>query len=104
MGQNPKEGDYRMKLLPVNMGRRVRFALSAKPGSKVFVAGTFNKWNPTANPLTDAPDSGQFKLAMHVPKGAHEYKFVVNGIWTADPKCTNSAPNAYGSMNSMLKV
>lgn len=93
-----------MKLKQVNAGKKVNFTLSAKPGSQVFVAGTFNKWNPTANPLTDTPDSGQFKLALDVPSGAHEYKFVVNGIWTVDPKCTNWTPNAYGSMNSVFKT
>ncbi len=93
-----------MKLKQVNTGKKVNFTLSAKPGSQVFVAGTFNKWNPTMNPLTYGSESGLFKTALHVPAGAHEYKFVVNGIWTVDPKCANSTPNSYGSMNSMLKA
>ena len=93
-----------MKLLPADVGKRVRFELSAKPGSKVFVAGSFNKWNPTANPLKDNPDSGHYKGVLLVPAGAHEYKFVVNGIWTVDPKCTDWIENAYGSMNSVLRV
>ena len=86
------------------MGRRVRFKLSAKPGSQVFVAGTFNKWNPTANRLNDNPDSGKFKAILHVPKGTYEYKFVVNGTWVMDPECTDRAPNEYGSMNSVFHI
>ena len=84
--------------------KNVRFELSAEPGSLVFVAGTFNNWNPTANPLKDNPDSGHFKTAMRVPAGTHEYKFVVNGVWTADPKCADWVPNDSGSLNSVLHV
>ena len=35
-----------MSLLPTDTEKRVRFALSAEPGSQVFIAGTFNNWTP----------------------------------------------------------
>jgi 1,4-alpha-glucan branching enzyme len=85
-------------------GKEVRFELSAAPGSKVFVAGSFNKWNPTANPMKDNPDSGHFKANFLVPEGKHEYKFVVNGAWITDPKCADSVPDGFGSLNSVFHV
>jgi len=93
-----------MERLPATTERVARFRLSADPGSHVFVAGTFNNWAPTANPMKDNPHSGHFKAALHVPPGSHEYKFVVNGVWIADPNCPNSVPNAYGTQNSVLHV
>jgi 1,4-alpha-glucan branching enzyme len=84
--------------------KKVSFELSAEPGSRVFVAGTFNNWDPTANPLKDNPDSGLFKAAVSLPKGMHEYKFVVNGIWCIDPKCPDRCPDGHGSLNSVLNV
>lgn len=93
-----------MGLPPSDTGNSVRFALSEAPGSRVFVAGTFNNWNPTANPLKDDPASGHFKAALPIPTGTHEYKFVVNGVWTIDPKCADWAPNCYGGLNSVLQV
>ncbi|MFZ2655506.1 MAG: isoamylase early set domain-containing protein [Victivallales bacterium] len=93
-----------MKLLPAVSGRRVRFKLSAEPGSQVFVAGMFNNWNPTANPLKDSLDSGHYKAVFSVPAGTQEYKFIVNGIWFVDPGCAGLAPNNYGSQNSVLDV
>lgn len=84
--------------------KKLQFELAAEPGSKVFVAGTFNNWNPTANPLKDNLASGHFKAALRVPTGTHEYKFVVNGAWTVDPKCADWAPNGYGGLNSVLHV
>jgi 1,4-alpha-glucan branching enzyme len=84
--------------------RKVEFALNAEPGSQVFLAGTFNNWNPTATALADNPDSGHFKTTVAVPKGRHEYKFVVNGVWCVDPNCPDWAPNGHGSLNSVIEV
>lgn len=84
--------------------RKVRFELSAEPGSQVYVAGTFNSWNPTTNPLKEKPDGGHFKATLDLEEGTHEYKFVVNGLWLSDPKCPNWIPDGCGAMNSVLTV
>ncbi|MBA4388898.1 MAG: hypothetical protein C0404_13020 [Verrucomicrobia bacterium] len=102
--QRPKEGGCMMKPLGAETGSRVRFELSAEPGDQVFVAGTFNNWNPSANPLKDNPDSGHFKALLYLPLGTHEYRFVVNGVWIADPQSDDWAPNGYGSLNSVIHV
>jgi len=91
-----------IKRIPKEAGKNVRFELSAEPGSEVFVAGTFNKWNPTKNPLKDSQADGHYKAAMRVPIGTHEYKFVVDGVWAMDQKCTEWSPNGCGSLNSVL--
>jgi 1,4-alpha-glucan branching enzyme len=93
-----------MKLLAATTERRVRFELSVQPGSQVFVAGSFNNWNPTASPLKDNPGSGHCKATLSLPAGRHEYKFVVNGVWIIDPDCADCAPNGYGSLNSVRVV
>jgi 1,4-alpha-glucan branching enzyme len=86
------------------VSKKVSFKLTAEPGSEVYVAGTFNDWNPTANRLKDNPDSGHFKATVSIPKGMHEYKFVVNGQWITDPQNEQCVANAAGSFNSMLQV
>ena len=83
---------------------KVRFELSVEPGSKVFVAGTFNGWSPTKNRLKDNPGSGHCRATLIMPKGRHEYKFVVNGVWIMDPVCVEWTPNGCGSLNSLLYV
>ena len=93
-----------MKLLQPGITTRVHFELSVEPGSQVFVAGTFNNWNPTVNPLKDNQDSGHFSTVVRVPTGTHEYKFIVNGVWILDPNCSDWVPNTYGSLNSVLNV
>lgn len=85
-------------------GKKVSFQMKAEPGSAVFVAGTFNQWDPTQYRLRDKPDSGEFKIKLTVPPGRLEYKFVVNGVWCVDPNCSDWAPNNQGSLNSVISV
>jgi 1,4-alpha-glucan branching enzyme len=85
-------------------GKKVSFQIKAEPGNAVFVAGTFNQWDPTQYRLRDNPTSGEYKIKLTVPPGRHEYKFVVNGVWCADPNCPDWAPNGQGSLNSVLNV
>ncbi len=85
-------------------GKKVRFELEAEPGSKAFVAGTFNNWDPTKTPMKQQPRSGTFARTVVLSRGRHEYKFVVNDTWRADPRCPEWVLNDCGSMNSVLKV
>jgi 1,4-alpha-glucan branching enzyme len=80
----------------------VHFELMAEPGSKVFLAGTFNDWDPTQIELAES--NGVYSASVLVPVGRHEYKFVINGVWTADPRCPEWVPNALGTLNSVLTV
>lgn len=84
--------------------RKVQFNLTVEPGKQVFVAGTFNNWDPTANSMKDNPGSGHCKATVSVPKGNHEYKFIVDGVWIMDPTCPEWVPNGCGSLNSVLHV
>ena len=85
-------------------GKKVRFELEAESGSQVAVAGTFNDWDPTRTPMKDNPGSGKFATTVKLSPGRHEYKFVVNGDWRVDPKCSERAPNDCGSSNSVMTV
>jgi 1,4-alpha-glucan branching enzyme len=89
---------------PAARPRDVRFTLGAPRGSRVFVAGTFNGWDPRKDALSYEAASGMFALRMPLPPGRHEYKFVVDGEWVVDPTCEQSVPNEYGSANSVLAV
>lgn len=82
----------------------VQFELSAEPGSQVYVAGTFNNWSPTATPMEHHPESGHFKTSLHLPKGKYEYRFIVNGIWVSDPRCSEWALNEFGALNGVFQV
>jgi len=82
--------------------KKKRFKLSAEMGRHVFVAGTFNNWNPTATPLHYDPRSQDYKADVQLLPGLHEYKFIIDGIWRVDPACSESVPNEFGGRNSVL--
>ncbi len=84
--------------------KKVTFTFMCVPGRKVFVAGSFNKWDPAAIPLTDCNGMGVYTATMLIPKGRHEYKFVVDDIWQVDPVNTESIANESGTMNSVIVV
>jgi hypothetical protein len=51
--------------------------------SEVYLAGSFNDWATTAAPMTREGDT--WSLVLELAPGSHEYKFVVDGQWIADP-------------------
>ena len=85
-------------------GKKVDFQVTVEPGNEVFLAGTFNNWDPKQHRMNDNPGSGHCKATLVLPPGRHEYKFVVNGEWRVDPDCPESVPNDQGSMNSVIVV
>ena len=84
--------------------KRIAFSVRAKEGSKVFLAGSFNGWNPTAKEMTEKMGDGVFVAVLSLPAGKHEYKFVIDGIWCADPECSDWTQNDHGTLNSVKIV
>ena len=71
--------------------------------SAVSVAGSFNEWSPEVAALTQvAPERWQLELPL--PRGRHEYLFVVDGKWVADPLARESCPNPHGGVNAVIQV
>ena len=83
--------------------RKVHFKVKARPDSRVYIAGTFNQWNPLAQRME--PDgSGWYVASLVLPAGRHEYKFLVNGVWLIDPECPHRIPNPFGSQNHVVEI
>lgn len=84
--------------------QRVTFAIRADPGSTVFLAGSFNSWDPTAKRMTDKNGEGLFTVVIPLTPGEYQYKFVINGTWCADPECADWVQNEHGTLNSIKRV
>ena len=83
--------------------KKVSFTLAVEKGNQVYVAGSFNNWDPDATPLKFTK-KGVFTAKVDLPPGKHEYKFVVNGQWLMDHQNPEQAPNSMGSHNSVLYI
>lgn len=83
----------------------VVLTVQAAVGSKVYLAGSFNNWNPTEIEMTDKDGSGVYTAAINLDPGIYEYKFVINGTWSLDPDPDRDwTQNGLGTLNSVLRV
>ena len=84
---------------------RVNFSLNlGRPARSVAVAGEFNRFSPTANPMTEMGGDGVFRASLDLPPGDYGYKFVVDGTqWQLD---ANAIARKYvdGKENSRVTV
>jgi len=80
----------------------VKFTVHADKGKAVYLAGEFNKWDPTAKKM--AFKSGVYSTTVKLVPGSYQYKFVIDGTWCADPENVNAVANDQGTFNSVITV
>jgi hypothetical protein len=80
-----------------------KFSYHDPEAGAVFLAGSFNGWNATANPMKKL-ESGTWVITIQLGPGKHEYKFVVDGAWITDFENPDSAPDPYGGVNSIVEL
>jgi 1,4-alpha-glucan branching enzyme len=90
-------------VLPKSSLKPIRFVLVQPDAQRVFVAGSFNDWNPGATPLTDL-GHGHWVKDLALAPGRYEYQFVVDGHWVPDSAATETVENPFGGLNSVLVV
>jgi 1,4-alpha-glucan branching enzyme len=67
---------------------------------KVFVAGDFNNWSPNSFAMTKEGD--EWVMKVHLNRGKHLYKFVVDNEWILDPANKLWEQNDHNTGNSVL--
>ena len=82
---------------------KAAFKLDAPYATRVYVAGCFNGWDATANPL-DRDDDGLWSCTLSMEPGKHEYRFVVDGVWCDDPVNSMRCCNELGTENCLIIV
>lgn len=82
----------------------VTFQIRAEGASQVFLAGEFNGWSDTAQPVGDDDGDGVFTVTLDLDPGTYQYKYVVDGTWMPDPAATQGADDSFGGQNSIVEV
>jgi hypothetical protein len=80
-----------------------RLAITAPQARQVAVAGDFNGWSTDASPLRRAPN-GAWSTEVSLPRGRHQYMFVVDGTWTPDPAARATVDDGFGNLNAILDL
>lgn len=91
--------------------RLIEFTCESPDAATVFLAGSFNGWDPQANAMSRTAE-GLWRTKVPLVAGRYEFKFVIDGRWCCKPGCDDSAerncshcvPNDYGTMNRVLTV
>ena len=86
-----------------NGGRKQTFSFSAPGARSVQLVGDFTRWQQRPINLQKTPD-GTWRTNVDLEKGAHHYRFMVDGEWRDDPECTVRVPNAFGSQDCIRQV
>lgn len=81
----------------------VHFEFHDTAARNVSIAGTFNDWHPEVSEMISM-GSGKWAKDLELTPGTYEYRFVIDGKWVTDPRCTHTVPNAFGETNSLLIV
>lgn len=84
--------------------KRVRFRLPAQRGKHIYLAGTFNNWEPAATPMKWSAKDAAYTAGVDLLPGRYEYKYVIDGYWCIDPYCPEWVVNQYGTLNSVLTI
>jgi 1,4-alpha-glucan branching enzyme len=81
----------------------VHFEFHDNDAGAVCLAGSFNAWHPSATPMVPM-GGGRWAKEITLPPGVHEYLFVVDGRWIADPGAAVTVSNPFGGINCCVKV
>jgi len=83
--------------------KKVPFEFLAQEAQEVYLAGGFNDWDTSSNPMKK-DKKGVWKTALSLKPGKYEYRFLVDGNWKNDPSCCDCVPNEFGSENCVRIV
>jgi chromosome partitioning protein len=81
----------------------VVFLAKLPTANSVGIAGDFNNWSPETARMT-ADTAGNFRTKLNLAPGRYRYRLVVDGNWQHDPHNTNTEPNPFGGVNSVVEV
>ncbi|MEW6555863.1 MAG: CsgG/HfaB family protein [Elusimicrobiota bacterium] len=90
---------------PIITKKGVKFTYYAPSANKVCIAGEFNNWDSTADPMLKQSD-GTWTITKKLKPGKYQYKFVVDdsSYWFPDLGNPNMVDDGFGGMNSVIDV
>jgi len=78
----------------VNMNYQVELGNFSPENQFVDIAGTFNEWGATPNPMTDGDADGIYSVSISLPVGeVVGFKCRIDGLWDGNEEFPNGGPN-----------
>lgn len=98
--------EYRAFRSPeVGPDQRVTFRYRGNSGLRIYLAGSFNDWDPFMYRMMEEPGMpGLYTLSLRLPEGVHYYAYIRNGETITDPLNNRLASRRSGAMVSVLEI
>jgi hypothetical protein len=81
------------------------FVFNSSRARKVFVVGDFNRWDPTATPMTRSSDGELWSAVIRIAPGRHMYAFMVDdSLLILDPNAPKARDPDLGAESSIIVV
>jgi chromosome partitioning protein len=84
--------------------KEVTFTIEAPAAKDIYIVGDFNDWKINDETRLDRRENGCWEKRMGLPQGRYRYKFLVDGAWTLDSKNPELESNAFGTLDSIMKI
>jgi hypothetical protein len=82
---------------------RYVFTVKAEHAQQVCLAGDFNLWKVCDARLARVGED-VWSIAVDLPRGRHEYMFVIDGRWVTDPNAMGYSQDGFGNRNAVLVI
>ncbi len=83
--------------------RKTRFLFKAGDAGSVKLAGDFTNWEKAPIEMT-ATENGDWAAVIPLQPGRYSYRFIVDGEWQDDPRCTRRVCNPFGTENAVIEI
>ena len=83
--------------------RKTRFSFKAGDAGSVKLAGDFTNWEKAPIEMT-AMENGDWSAVISLRPGRYSYRFIVDGTWQDDPRCTRRVCNPFGTENAVIEI
>ena len=90
---------------PVATPAGVRFVLMQPAARSVALAGSFNQWSATSQPLAREGSRGLWTIVVPLPPGEHLFMYVVDGKqWISPALAEDYVDDGFGAKNGVVVV
>ena len=69
---------------------------------EVYLSGSFDSWS--RHDIAMTPTASGWAVDLYLAAGTHTYKFVVDGVWYADPDNPSQLPDGERGVNSVVRI
>ena len=81
-----------------------QFVFDSRTAKRVVLVGDFNGWDEQAAPLDREDGSTLWSVTVPLLPGRHVYAFLVDSVWTTDPRAPKTRDPDFGVTGSVVIV